>query len=175
VINPFTTFKWYFNAASTPSGMSVDTTETYLRNAHAEWYFNENWCRIPDESSFLMAYAGRTTRGYGDNGRNTVGFGSGGEVGCPGSIACTRNEVLDGFTRESYTRLNSVEFRFVNGRSRGKYDVWSIMAHELGHPLGCDDQATSDTNVMYFEGTANDIGDQLLGLGVGATTISIRR
>lgn len=92
---PIGSFQWYFNLSSTPAGMSVATTETYLRNAHAQWYNNDNYCGIADQSSFAMSYAGDGGGlGFGDNGKNTVGFGSMTGVGCdPTDIACTRNEV----------------------------------------------------------------------------------
>ncbi len=164
-IDPTVTFDWRFNAGSTPSGMSVDTTETYLRNGHAEWYNNTNWCGVADNSSFLMAYGGRTTLGWGDNGYNTVGFGDGRQIGCDGAVACTRSEPSNGINQESDTRLNSAQYSFINGAASGKYDTWSIMAHELGHTLGCDDQAYTTEDVMYYLGSTNDVSDQKLGRG----------
>ena len=38
---------WLFNSGSTPSGLNVNTTETYIRNAHAEWFNNTNGAALP--------------------------------------------------------------------------------------------------------------------------------
>lgn len=163
-IDPATTFFWSFNANSTPSHMSVDTTETYLRNGHAQWYNNTNHCSIGDESVFGMAYDGRTTAGYGDNEINTVGFGDMGEIGCSGSLGCTRTEMSNGIVTESDTRFER-SIIWVNGRAIAKYDTWGAMAHELGHTLGFADLTDSTDNVMYEDLTANDVSNQRLGRG----------
>jgi len=156
---------WYFNSGSTPSGLSVDTTETYLRNAHAEWFNNTNWCGIADNSVFGMAYGGRTTLGYAQNGTNTVGFGDMSQTGCgAGVIACTATYISGTTIVEADTRLSS-SLNWINGQAPGKYDVWSQDAHETGHVMGFNDVTDSHDNVMYFAGVTNDVSDQKLGKG----------
>jgi hypothetical protein len=163
-LNPSVTFSWRFNAGSTPSYMNVDTTETYLRNAHIEWYNNQNWCGIPDQSVFAMAYGGRTTVTYGNNGINTVGFGNMGATGCASDVlGCTWVDVSAGIVTESDTRLNQ-NSPWINGQASGKYDTWSVMAHELGHTLGFD-HVDSPSNVMNPTIPSNNISNQKLGKG----------
>ena len=130
--------------------MSVATTETYLRNAHAQWYNNDNYCGIADQSNFAMSYGGDGGGlGFGDNGKNTVGFGSMTAVGCSASdLACTRSEISQyGLNEETDTRL-STGVTWINGQASGKYDTWSVMAHETGHSLGFDHVFDAYDNVM---------------------------
>lgn len=157
------TFTWIFNSASTPSGLSVDTTETYLRNGHAQWYNNTNWCGLADNSVFGMAYGGRTTQGWGDNGVNTVGFGDMAPIGCSGALACTWTQAPSGVVQESDTRFDRTA-PWINGQAANKYDTWSVMAHEVGHTLGFDD-VTDTGNTMYHSGIQNSVLHQQLGKG----------
>lgn len=133
------TFLWYFAKFTTPYYMSLDTTQTYLRNAHVQWYDNLNWCGLPDTSVFAMAYGGETGYTFADNGWNTVDFGSMSAIGCAPVTACTRVEHNgDPIIDESDTRMNS-SLSWINGQAPNKYDTWSVMAHELGHSLGFGD------------------------------------
>ncbi|MEJ7569194.1 MAG: matrixin family metalloprotease [Gaiellaceae bacterium] len=165
MLYPPATFSWYFNSGSTPAGLSVATTETYLRNAHSEWYNNSNWCGYADASVFSMAYGGTTTSGYGDNGINTVGFAGMSGSGCAiDAVGCTRVEVAGINVIESDTRLNSALYSWVNGQASGKYDTWSVMAHELGHTLGFY-HVIDTSNVMNAGAFTNDTSPHLLGNG----------
>lgn len=162
---PPATFTWYFNSGSTPAGLSVATTETYLRNAHIEWYNNSNWCGYGDNSVFSMAYGGTTTSGWGDNGINTVGFAGMSGTGCSSTaVGCTWVDVAGGSVIESDSRLNSAVYSWINGQAAGKYDTWHVMAHELGHTLGFWDIIDS-TNVMNDTAFTNDTSNHLLGKG----------
>lgn len=163
-LNPSVTFFWHFNAGSTPNYMNVNTTEQYLRNAHIQWYDNSDWCGIADNSVFAMAYGGRTTAVWGNNGISTVGFGNMAATGCsPSAVGCTWADVSGGVVTESDTRFNE-NYSWINGAANGKYDTWSVMAHELGHTLGFDHPGDS-TNVMSVPLFTDDITDQLLGKG----------
>jgi hypothetical protein len=165
MLYPPATFTWYFNSGSTPAGLSVATTETYLRNAHAEWYNNSNWCGYADASVFSMAYGGTTTSGYGDNGINTVGFASMSGTGCAiDAVGCTRVEVAGLNVIESDSRLNSAMYSWINGQAAGKYDTWSVMAHEVGHTVGFW-HVTDTSNVMNTNAFTNDTSPHLLGNG----------
>lgn len=170
-----TTFTWYFVAASTPSGVSIDTTETRLRSAHATWYNNTNVCGIADNSAVSIAYGGRTSSSFGNNGISTIGFGDVGAIGCtapPGQtvLGCTQNWFYLGnnFT-ESDTRLND-QVPWVNGAASGKIDIETIAVHEIGHSMGLGDLSCAGvSNVMesgcdasYFY---NSIAHRSLGLG----------
>jgi hypothetical protein len=163
-------FTWYFNAASTPSYLSIPTTETYLRNAHHEWDVLDNWCGIADQSNYLISYGGQVgSVVFGNNGVNTVGFGDVASIGCASNaLACTMTWPKTGsLISESDTRLNSA-VTWVNGQASGKYDVWSVMAHEFGHSTGLGDVTNSADNgddVMYYSFGSNNASNEKLGNG----------
>jgi hypothetical protein len=140
-----------------------------MRSAHAEWETNDNNCLIPDNSAMNFTYKGTTNLGVGQNGVNTVGFGpfpvwdcSSGNAGC--SKEWTRFGDPDHYA-EADIRLNS-GFRWQNGTSGGsnEWDVWHVMAHEVGHNIGFDH--VSDTNqVMWPNFGPDSISNRQLGEG----------
>jgi hypothetical protein len=139
---------WRFVARSTPPGLNLVRTEQSLRNARIEWESNLNRCGIPDRSSIDFRYMGRTELGFGDNGISTVGFGETDALGgaCVGTLGCTVTYVDGGVASESDTRLDR-DRPWSNLGASGRYDVWSVVAHETGHTAGFDHVSSSD-NVM---------------------------
>ena len=147
--------------------MSLQTTETYLRNGHAQWYNNTSWCtNYPDESNVSIAYAGESGYAFGTNGRNTVDWGSMPAIGCrTDSLACTRVDLGgDSLVDETDTRFDSTN-QWINGQAPDKYDTWGAMAHELGHSLGVDDVYDLRDNIMYWDMNPNDASNEKHGYG----------
>ena len=53
---------------------------------------------------------------------------------------------------------------WVNGQVRGRYDIWSVVAHEMGHLAGFG-HVSNQYNVMWTTQLTNDIEKRSLGLG----------
>jgi Matrixin len=156
---------WRFVAASTPSGLDVARTEGALRSARTEWELNRNHCGIPDRSAVDFQYRGRTGTGLGRNGLNTIGFGETDTLGgaCVRTIACTITWTSGPGAIESDTRLDD-DRRWGNVGQAGRFDVWSIAAHETGHTLGLEHVPSND-NVMECCARVGETSDRLLGRG----------
>jgi hypothetical protein len=166
----FSTLNWYWVASSTPGYLDRTNTLASLRNGHTEWVNNVTWCStIPDVSSFNTLYQGTISAVFGQNGYNTIGWGSVADLhlsACPsGTIACT-NTWFSGITAtESDTRFDDTGIAtWFNGAALGKYDVHSTMAHELGHSAGFGHVACY-SNVMCQTRRTNDVSDRQLGKG----------
>jgi hypothetical protein len=140
-----TTFKWYFNARSTPAGLKKRGVETAFRNATRNIVRSMNSCDLADQVGATTAYQGRLRRGLqitpdgacksSGDGRNVTAFGQL-PVGTLG-IACIwyRGE---GIAMESDVRLNKAHSWVVKATD-SCIDQWSIEAvttHERGHTFG---------------------------------------
>jgi hypothetical protein len=165
----FSTLNWYWVSSSTPGYLNSANTLDSLRNAHTEWVNNVTWCpTIPDSSSFNTLYQGTISAVFGQNGYNTIGWGSVAglhDPSCPsGSIACTTTWSSGSTATESDTRFDTDFPTWWNGAAVGKYDVYSVMAHELGHSAGFG-HVGSPSNVMYPNANTNDTSNRQLGKG----------
>lgn len=155
------TFKWWWISGSTPSYLSRSNTLTSLRNARIEWESNVNWCNYADSSSVDFAYQGEKQTSFGDNGVNTIGWGT----VCAPSAACTRVEFSNGVVAEADTSMNSnLTWRNGNSSASNEYDVQNVFAHETGHVTGLND-VTDTTNLMYEAARADDLSGRKLGKG----------
>ena len=140
-----------------------------LRAAFGEWTYNRNYCRLPDRSTFVSQYMGRTKRGYAYDQHNTLDWGSLARIpGCVGAAACTQTWYVAGRgATEADTRFNN-RYRWITGRSTGGLDIQTTAAHEIGHALQFDhvmNVARRDwTNVMWPYEQEGDKG-RLLGKG----------
>jgi hypothetical protein len=161
------TIEWYLNYASLPGYINKDLTETNLRNAHIEWEQNQNWCGIADSTTLNFTYKGRTTLSVGRNGVNTVGWGRCEDFGYDSSIlGCTLNWYNDayGWPDESDVRMDE-DHLWQNGTSAsGRWDVWHVYAHELGHTAQFG-HVSDPSNVMYNQMGYQQTSNRLLGRG----------
>jgi Matrixin len=167
------TIRWYWVSASTPGYLDPTNTLTSLRNAHTEWIANDNWCGIADGAGENTSYQGTIGSTFGQNGLNTVGWGSVDALNSPicppntGLIACTIYWYNTGTNviSEEDTRFDDAHgMIWYNGSLSTRYDVGSVMAHELGHGLGFD-HVNDSTNVMYPAATRGDVSNRHLGRG----------
>jgi hypothetical protein len=164
----FSTINWYLNYASIPADIDAPTTEQNMRNAHVEWEVNDNNCGVGDATGLNFSYQGRTSVGVGQNGYNTIGFGPFPIWSCSNGVAgCTITwyNTSSGWPEESDIRLNSNN-SWQNGTSRESYrfDVWQVVAHELGHQAQFGH--VSDTNqVMWPDFGPDSTTNHQLGLG----------
>ncbi len=139
-----TTFKWYFNARNTPSGLNKKAVEGALRNAIRNNTHSLNACDLADQVTASASYRGRLRRklqitpdgvckGSGD-GRSVTAFGR-----LPSTslgIACIWYR--KGAATESDVRLNKAQSWTVKVPDPC-IDRWSIEAvatHERGHTFG---------------------------------------
>ncbi len=155
---------WYWVQASTPSYLNLTNTLDGLRGARIEWENNVDYCGIADNSSMDFTYLGTIASSYGDNGINTVGWGSMSGTGCPSDApACSRVETPNNVIVEADVRMNSA-VTWVNGAAAGKFDVQSIFAHETGHNIGFAHIDNDSASVMYGGASfTNDITQRQLG------------
>jgi hypothetical protein len=140
-----TTFTWFFNARSTPAGLSRKSVEGALRNATRNITHSANGCSLADEVGARAAYRGTrrrnvqidtdgTCRASGD-GRNLTGFGQlpAGTLG----VACIWFRG-DGTAIESDVRLNRSQSWVVNVTDScvGRWSIEAVTTHERGHTFG---------------------------------------
>ena len=140
-----TTFKWFFNARSTPAGLGTSSVEGALRNATKNITSSSNGCSLADRVSAKAEYQGRrrtgvqiktdgTCRGSGD-GRSFTGFGElpPGVLG----VACIWFRG-DGTATESDTRLSKSQSwaAKVSGSCVERWSIEAVTTHERGHTFG---------------------------------------
>lgn len=136
------TFEWFFNARSTPAGLSKKSVEGALRNATKNITRSDNGCGLADQVGATAEYQGRlrrgvqirgdgTCRGSGD-GRSLTGFGElpSGSLG----IACIWFRG-DGTATESDVRLNKSQSWVgkVGSSCIGRWSIEAVTTHERGH------------------------------------------
>jgi hypothetical protein len=153
-----TTFKWFFNARSTPAGLRRRGVETAFRNATRNIVRSMNSCDLADQVGATTAYQGRLRRGLqitpdgacksSGDGRSVTAFGQL-PVGTLG-IACIWYR--EGVAMESDVRLNKARSWAVKA-TESCIDQWSIEAvttHERGHTFGLGhvDEATHGNLTM---------------------------
>jgi matrixin len=164
---------WYWVSGSTPGYLDPTNTLTSLRGAHTEWVNNDNWCGIGDAAAENTAYQGTIGSTFGQNGLNTVGWGSVDALNssiCPpntGLIACTiywYNTSTNVISEEDTRFDNAHGTIWYNGSLSTRYDVFSTMAHELGHGLGFA-HVNDSSNVMWPYINRGDVSNRHLGRG----------
>jgi hypothetical protein len=140
-------YRWYFNAGSTPDGVNLDRAEEAMRDAVRNIVFANNTCGLADNVSATAAYQGRTNMGvqitsdsacYGvGNGTSSVSFGTlpQGTLG----RSCVWVS-LDGVSAyEGDVRLNKAHhswFARLWPSCSGKWSIETVMTHEHGHTFG---------------------------------------
>ena len=147
---------WQLGYGSIPDDVDASTTEQNFRNAHIQWSSNTNRCDISDSSWLDFSYGGHTTRGVGKNGYNTVGFGPVEDICGATYIACELTWFYAcsraySCVDESDVRMDNTGTAWQNGSSReGRYDIWHVYAHELGHTVQF--AHTTDTRQVMYRG-----------------------
>jgi hypothetical protein len=140
-----TTFDWYFNAGTTPAGLSKDAVETALQKATTNITASRDSCGLADLVSAKHAYQGRTSTATqitasatckDGNGKSTVGFGD-----LPQGILGLTCVWFDGngTAVESDMRLNKGDYKWTASVGASCTNRWSIEAvatHERGHTFG---------------------------------------
>jgi hypothetical protein len=140
-----TPFEWYFNAGTTPAGMSKAIVEAALKKATGNITASRNSCGLADQVSATHVYKGQTKKGTqigadgscsNGNGVSTVGFGDlpAGTLG----LTCVWFDG-NGVALESDMRLNKADHEWVVNIGGGCSNRWSVEAvatHERGHTFG---------------------------------------
>jgi hypothetical protein len=144
------TFEYWFNASSTPSGLSVSNTEQAVKESVTNWTTAKNGCGLSDQVSLTSEYQGRQSGGYveiNDDGtcqakadsRNETGFGS-----LPSDllgVAC----VWFGWAKKPPYPVIGADVRLNKSKSwwntlasctGSRYIVEAVLTHERGHVFG---------------------------------------
>jgi hypothetical protein len=163
----FGSLHWVFVSGSAPGNLDLNLTETNMRNAHIEWENNQNWCSdIGDASAANFTYDGRLNTNWGQNGVNSVGFGDVDPLPNCGSsaVACTGRWVSGSTITETDTRLDTTGRSWANNGAAGYFDVWHVLAHEIGHQIGFEHYGDGSV-VMYGGVSSGDTSNRKLGRG----------
>jgi len=170
-----TTYGWYFNMSSTPSGITQDNARSNLRNAvsHITHADNGN-CGLPDRISATSAYQGSTSRSanigtngscLGSDGTSVVDFGDlpSSELG----YVCWWTQGTK--TVEADMRLNKFDYSWVTNIDgcNNKYDVEDVATHEFGHVFGLADLNPNLHPALTMASSMNPctLAQTTLGLG----------
>jgi hypothetical protein len=143
-----TTWRWWFQARSTPGELTRSNAESQLRSSVASITGSRNDCGMADQVDATASYQGRirtrpgVTSGGGCNqdGKSVVGFGDlpPGYLG----LTCTAYQLVAGVKPavESDVLLNKDDFSWrtsVSGCSNQAI-LRSVATHEFGHVFGLD-------------------------------------
>lgn len=159
--------KWYFNAKSTPSGLSKTAVLRAMKRAGTNVSAVRDDCGIPDGVPAVLRYAGatresvnmRTDSACGANDhKSVVGFGDL-PRGYTGNT-CVWFWIQDGPDRinSADVRLNKFDYRWttkVSGSCRGRQDVESTMTHERGHTFGLGNVSESSHANLTMSSQSN--------------------
>ncbi len=167
------TYRWYFNAGTTPSELTVAEAEQALREATSNITGGRNDCGLTDAISASHQYEGRTERSAdinatgGCNARDGVsvtGFGDlpGGTL----ALTCTWSGASGAV--ESDARINKAEYAWTTNSGAGcsgRYGLEAIMTHERGHTFGLGHVASGSALTMRPGFGPCDGSAATLGLG----------
>jgi matrixin len=168
------TYNWQFNAASTPSNLSVGSAESALVTAVNRIAGGYNDCGQPDQVSATASYAGRTSSLPNINtsgaclsldGKNEIGFAS-----LPsGTVGMTCWWSMSGQIIEADTVFNkNVKWYLTKPAScLSRWSLSAVAAHELGHTFGLNhvSETTHATLTMSPKIMACQNSEATLGLG----------
>ena len=169
------TYTWYFNATSTPSGISQTAATGALKSAANNITTANNDCGLPDLVSATNAYKATTTRTpnisnsascLSGDGTNVVGFGTLSSI----YVGYTCWWSIGNATVEADAKLNKANYTWYVTKPVGcsnKYDVQAVATHEFGHVFGLGDldEATHANLTMSQVIYACQNSEDTLGLG----------
>lgn len=173
------TYRWRFQAGSTPSGNSKDNVETALRHAASAITTSRNDCGLADQVSAMHTYLGRTSAAPNirsangvvscgaKDGTNTAGFGT----LPPGflAVACTWTDG-NGRALEGDVKFNTRYRWFALGVPSGcenRFGVQAVGTHEFGHVFGLGHVSESTHPNLTMSTAARACSNAPLSLGLG--------
>ena len=170
-----TTYGWYFNTGSTPSGISQSGATGALKAAADNITQANNDCGLPDLVSAKSAYKGSTTLNpnissgsscLNSDGKSVVGFGTLSSIYV--GFACWWTIGND--TVEADVKLNKTNYTWYVTKPVGcsnKWDIQAVATHEFGHVFGLLDlaEATHGNLTMSTVINACQNSEDTLGLG----------
>ena len=172
--------RWYFNARTTPSGMSKLRVLVAMGRAGGNVSRVRDSCGVADNVPAVLRYVGTTAKsvnmgtggvcGANDH-KSVVGFGDLPDYRT--GSACVWAWIVDGRDRinSSDVRLNKADYKWtarVTGSCRGRQDVESTMTHERGHTFGLGDVSESHHPYLTMSAGSNgpcQISERSLGRG----------
>lgn len=173
------TYRWRFQASSTPSGNSKDNVELALRHAASAITTSKNDCGLADQVSATHTYLGRTSAApniRSDDGVVTCGNTDGNNVSGFGTlpqgflaVACTWADG-NGHALEGDVKFNTRYRWYALGVPNGcedRYGVQAVGAHELGHVFGLGHVSESTHPNLTMSTAARACSNAPLSLGLG--------
>jgi Matrixin len=171
------TFKWFFDAGSTPAANNKDNVEARLRSAAHNMSTGHNGCGISPHLASSAQYQGRTNEapnvtsngGCGRrSGHSVVGFGS---LPFPEAAFTCAWFGNDQHLIEADTRINSGLQWYATedppSGCAGNFGIEPVMTHEFGHSFGLAhvDECTHGRLTMSEHVNPCDNSQNTLGLG----------
>ena len=169
------TDSWYFNGASTPSGISQAAAAGALKAAANNITTANNDCSLPDLVSAKNAYKGTTTLTpnisdaascLSSDGKSVIGFGT-----LPSTyVGYTCWWTVGNSTVEADIKLDKAHYTWYVTKPAGcsnEWDVQAVATHEFGHAFGLGDlsEATHGNLTMSTVINACQNSEDTLGLG----------
>jgi hypothetical protein len=168
------TYRWYFNAGTTPNELTIAEAEQVLREATSNITGGRNDCGLTDAIGASHQYEGRTERGTdidatgGCNARDGVSVTGFGDLP-GGTLALTCTWSGSAGAVESDARINKVEFAWTTNANSSscynRYGLEAVMTHERGHTFGLGHVASGSMLTMRPGFGPCDGSGASLGLG----------
>ena len=158
------------NLARMPQG---EASRQAITQGHHTWNNTVNDCGFPDVANVTAQFLGSTSatpHSFAD-GVNVVDFGDIGNVGggCGGRVAgvlaCAWGSTHDGRYFDDIDQRYSTGFSWSTSGASGRYDTWSIAAHESGHSVGLAHTSSSSWLTMYPQASTGSTRWRTLGYG----------
>jgi hypothetical protein len=169
------TYRWHFNAGTTPRALSENNVEDTLVRATRNITKSRNDCGMNDRVGATQDYRGRTDRRAdisastgctAQDGVNVTDFGD-----LPAAVlglTCTRFSGTQAL--ESDMRLNKDDHRwYVNKPAdcRNRFSIEAVTTHERGHTFGLADLSVENHGNLTMAGGIGACKDKASTLGRG--------